>query len=148
MKSKKSWERTNNRKESGGFFALPASVLASSNFIRLTAKGVKLLVDMGAQYKGSNNGDLCATWSMMEKRGWKSRSTLHEALNELLHYGFIIKTKQGGQHAPSLYAITWKKIDECGGKLEIKPTTAPLALWISEKQPYIKASSNKYRNSI
>jgi len=31
--------------------------------------------DLGRQYNGKNNGDLCATWSMMAKRGWSSRST-------------------------------------------------------------------------
>ena len=24
---------------------------------------------------------------------------------------------------PNLYAITWQPIDECGGKLDVKPTT-------------------------
>jgi hypothetical protein len=135
----------------GGFISIPHSVMASNNFIKLSSNGVKLLVDLGFQFRGNNNGDLCATWSMMEKRGWKSRSTLHKSLNELLHYRFIVKTRQGGQHAASLYALTWKKIDECGGKLEMRPTEAPLAYWMVEQpmfDPHESRKRNSYREHI
>lgn len=143
----KQLQRSKNRSGEGGFFAIPHSVTASSNFIKLSAHGVKLLIDLGGQYRGKNNGDLCATWSLMKKRGWKSRSTLNKALNELLHYRFIVKTRQGGQHAASLYALTWKNIDECGGKLEINSTSAPLGYWMVEKSLFDPKQINKKRNS-
>ena len=144
--SRTNWEKSNNRKSSGRFLALPASVLNCANFIKLSAYGVKLIVDLGEQYNGKNNGDLCATWSLMVKKGWKSRSTLNHSLNELMHYRFIVKTRQGGQHAPSLYGLTWQKIDQCGGKLDIKPTEAPLGWWMVEQPRYVSAT-NKSRNT-
>ena len=118
-----------SRREGGTYFALPHVVMDSSNYLRLSAKSVKLLNDLGRQYNGKNNGDLCATWSMMKKRGWASASTSHEALKELLHYGLIIKSRQGGRHSPTLYAMTWHAIDECKGKLDVPETNIPSGEW-------------------
>jgi hypothetical protein len=95
----------------------------------LSSHAIKLLNDLGLQYNGKNNGDLCATWSIMEMRGWKSSSTLYKAINELLGHGFICKSRQGGRHKPTLYALTWNNINECKGKLDISPTDGPLGTW-------------------
>lgn len=133
-------QKIKGRKESGLYFGLPHAVMDSHNYLQLSAHAVKLLNDLGRQYRGYNNGDLCATWSMMEKRGWKSRSTLFKALKDLLYYGLIIKSKQGGKHAPSLYAVTWKPIDDCKGKLDIKETIIPTGDWKVDK-PNIKIKS-------
>ncbi len=91
------------RRESGAFIALPCAVLDHPNFIRLTPKSVKLLMDMLAQIRLKrggpvNNGDLAIAWSMMEPRNWKSKRSLYEARDELIHYGFIMITRQGGKH--------------------------------------------------
>lgn len=99
-------------KVGGRFLALPHAVINSGNFIALSAKAVKLLMDIGVQYAGGNNGDLQATWSYMKTRGWKSRDTLNAALQELLHYGFIEKTRQGYMNVCSLFALTWRPIDD------------------------------------
>lgn len=123
------FNRNNNRRKQGQYFALPHAVMASTNYIKLSAHAVKLLTDLGLQYNGKNNGDLCATWSMMKMRGWKSSSTLYKAINELIGYGFICKSRQGGRHKPNLYALTWNNIDDCKGKLDISPTIAPLGTW-------------------
>jgi len=125
--------RDNNRKEFGNFFALPHRVMASKNYVRLSSHAIRLLNELGLQYYGKNNGDLCATWSMMEKRGWRSRSTLYKAINELSYYGFICKSRFGGRHKATLYALTWNKVDECNGKLDIPATVAPLGGWMEEK---------------
>jgi len=61
--------------------------------------------------------------------GWRSNDQLRKALGELLREGWIIITRHGGRHMASLYAVTFLQIDECGGKLDVKPTTAPLHLW-------------------
>lgn len=129
----KSWERNNNRKKKGQYFGLPHAVMTSQNYIRLSSHAVRLLNDLGLQYNGKNNGDLCATWSMMKKRGWKSTSTLYKAVKELIHYGFICISRQGGRNKPTLYAITWNNVDDCKGKLDIKPTITPLGYWRDEK---------------
>ena len=132
----KQWDRNNNRRAKGQYFGLPHAVMASSNYVKLSAHAVKLLNDLGLQFNGKNNGDLCATWSIMKKRGWKSSSTLHKAVKELTYYGFIVKSRQGGRHKPTLYAFTWNSVDECKGKLDINSTNTPLGYWREEKTDF------------
>jgi len=116
-----------------GHFSLPAALLALDDFKRLSCRATKLLIDLGAQYTGYNNGDLSITRSMMVDRGWTSNDQLMKAKTELLDRNLIIETKVGGlRMGPSLYAFTWQPIQECGGKLDVGPTTtAPRSL--SEK---------------
>ena len=108
---------------------MPHEVLNSKAYPSLTPAAVKLLLDLGAQYRGTNNGDLCAAWTVMAKRGWRSKATLTRALRELEGKGFICKTRQGGRHRASLYAVTWRPIDECGGKLEVRATRTAPGYW-------------------
>ncbi|MGN6728468.1 MAG: hypothetical protein ACTHJG_01400 [Rhodanobacteraceae bacterium] len=104
----------------------------------MPTRAVKLLCDLGAQYRGNNNGDLSAAWRIMQPRGWKSRATLDEAEKDLVRAGMIELTRQGGLNRCNLYALTWHAIDECGGKLDVPPTRVPSGLWrrahFSEKQ--------------
>ena len=129
-------ERFKGRRESGSFLALPHDCLNHENFINLSPHSVKLLVDLSSQYKGSNNGDLCLTWSMMEKRGWRSQSTLDKCRRELLHFGWIELTRQGGRNQASLYAITWRSVDECKGKLDLKETKVASGKWKTPKSDF------------
>ena len=128
------------RADSGGYLKLPHAVLASPSYRMLSAHAVKLLCDLGSQFKGGNNGDLCATWSLMHARGWKSRDTLGKALAELLHYGMIEQTRQGGLHRCSLYALTWHAIDECKGKLDCAATRVPSGKWHQPCEPTPRAT--------
>jgi hypothetical protein len=49
---------------------------------------------------------------------------------ELLHYGWILLTRRGGlNRTPNLYAVTFKSIDECAGKLEVGATTVSPGNW-------------------
>ncbi len=127
--------KTTGRRESGRFIAIPLNILQSQQYVALSSSCVKLLIDLFAQFNGRNNGDLCATWTLMEKRGWRSRDTLGRAIKDLLGSGFIMKTRQGekghenGHRKPTLYAVTWLGIDECGGKLDVRPSPVPLNLW-------------------
>ena len=127
------------RADSGGYLKLPHAVLASPSYRMLSAHAVKLLCDLGSQFKGGNNGDLCATWSLMHARGWKSRDTLGKALAELLHYGMIEQTRQGGLHRCSLYALTWHAIDECKGKLDCPATRVASGKWHQPSAPLARA---------
>lgn len=107
-----------------GFLHLHRTMLETQDFISLKGNSIKLLIDLGYQYNGYNNGDLCASLSVMRKRGWNSNQQLAKALKELLERNLIVQTKQGGLNlGPNLYAITWQPIDECGGKLDANPTT-------------------------
>ena len=132
--------RVTGRSESGRVLALPAVLLESAEYARLSAWGVKFLIDLASQYKGNNNGDLCAAWSLMKQRGWRSRETLDRAKKHVLDAGFIIITRQGqrgrtgGSRFPTLYAITWRGIDDCDGKLDVPSNPVPLNLWKSDSK--------------
>lgn len=127
-KKKKNW-LSPERREPGGFAALPHCLLESQVYIGLSAHAVKLLNDLLAQFKGFNNGDLCLAWTIMAKRGWKSRDTLNKARLELLDTELILVSRYGDRKRPNLYALTFFAIDECGGKLDIKATEKPVSTW-------------------
>jgi hypothetical protein len=117
-----SYGRPRNRSRSrvdGPFLALPHYYFRTPEFAALSGRAVKLLLEIGLQYTGSNNGDLAATHSMMRLRGFKSADQLRKARDELVNTGWIMVTRQGGRHAPSLYALTFHNIDRCKAKLDI-----------------------------
>ena len=111
------------------FFQIPYDVLDSQKYIALSYKAKALLNDLGHQYYGTNNGDLTTAWRIMQNRGWKSKPTLFAAMRELEDARFILRTRQGGKNKANLFAITWRNIDYCGGKLDIRPTKTPLHCW-------------------
>lgn len=123
--------RNIGRKGIGSFLQLPKDVLHSEAYRSLNGWQVKLLVDIASQFNGKNNGDLCAAFSVMEDRGWNSKTTLTRSLKALLDSGLIEMTRQGGRNQCSLFAVTWRPIDECSGKLEVKPTNGPSARYLN-----------------
>lgn len=127
-------DKLKGRTYTGRFFGIPAAVLDSDNYKAMSFKARALLLDLGSQYRGHNNGDLAAAWSIMKRRGWKSKDTLQRALRELLEAGMIEQTRWGGLHCCSLYGVTWLAIDECGGKLDVTATTFGSGLW--HKKPF------------
>lgn len=129
-----------SRRNTGWFFRLPVDVLDCPAYIGLSFKARALLNDLGAQFRGNNNGDLAAPWSLMKRRGWKSKDTLRRALLELLAAGLIALTRQGSLHCPTLYAFTWLPINECGGKLDVKPNPVPSNAWRQQKQALVMAA--------
>jgi hypothetical protein len=109
-----------------GYLHLHTPLLNCADFIALSGVQTKLLVDIASQYNGYNNGDLCASLSVLKKRRWNSNDTITNALKVLIARNLIIQTKQGGLGiGPSLYAITWQPINDCKGKLDVKATTNP-----------------------
>lgn len=111
------------------FAGIPRAVIEHPDYQSLHGNAVKLLVDLAYQYRGKNNGDLTASWSVLKRRGWSSQTTLAKALKQLLGANLITCTRQGkfmnpGGY-PTLYALNWQPIDECGGKLDVDPTTTP-----------------------
>ena len=107
-----------------GHFTYPDCILNHTNYINLSHAAKSLLTDIGAQYNGRNNGDLQCSRRVMASRGWTSNDTRERALKELIAAELIVLTKQGGRGiGPNLYAITWQRIHECGGKHDLKPTT-------------------------
>lgn len=111
----------------------------SEDYKNLSGNAVKLLLALSYQYRGNNNGDLTAAFSVMqEKFGFTARGVVKRAIGQLQDANLIIQTRTskflnpGGQCA--LYALTWLPIDECKGKrLEAKPTITPLRKFSIER---------------
>lgn len=113
-----------------GFSMLIHAYFQSAEYAELSPRAVKLLIDIYSQFRGENNGDLCATLSVMKKVGWKSNDQLQKALAELLATGWITMTRRGGRQKASLYALTTLGIDK-SPKLDchIRPSPTPLHRW-------------------
>jgi len=101
----------------------------SEEYAALSPRALKAMIDLLVQFRGANNGDLCAAWSLMRKLGWTSKDQLAKALTELKERGWIIVSRQGGRRIPTLYALTILRVDPCNGKLDIAATRTPLHLW-------------------
>jgi hypothetical protein len=146
--------KAKGRSESGQFAALPHRCLAHENYTRLSSRAIRLLVDMAYQYNGSNNGDLTAAPSILQKRGWRSKETIRLAILELLHFGWITLTRQGGlNRIANLYAVTFNSIDECGGKLDVQSSRTPSGEWKQqvgewEKPPKWKAIDERRKEKL
>ena len=117
------------RSANGSYVQLPHSVFLCEAYTTLSAHAVKLLVDLFIQFNGKNNGDYDVAWKKMQNRGWSSKTLLYRAIRELEDTGWIIKTREGGKHKCSLYAITWLPVNECDGKLDISPTRVAAGTW-------------------
>ena len=118
--------RNKGRMMTDSFVRIPHHVINHEHFRSLSPRATKLLIDLLAQYRGYNNGDLCAPLSLMRERGWNSSDQLFKAKKELVEKGLIRVSRQGGLNKCNLYALTWFSIDECDGKLDIASTiTAP-----------------------
>jgi len=143
------------KRGSGQFTSIRTDVLRSEAWANTSSWGTRLIMDLAAQYRGNNNGDLCMAWSVMKKRGWKSKDTLNRAKKELLSKKWIEVTRQGARKVASLYALTFWAIDQCSGKLDphICPRNKPKDTWkIGNTPPNIseeraKEKSRKIKNS-
>ena len=103
-------------RDSGGFIALPWSVLDCEAFLNLSPHAKALLLNIARQFVRDNNGRLLASMSHMRKQGWTSNAMLTKAKRELLEGGFIYETVKG--HRPnkaSWYALTWQTLDNLDG---------------------------------
>jgi hypothetical protein len=129
----------------GMAFIIPLACLRHENLIRLSPKGCKLLLTLGRQYSGFNNGYLCVTPKVLLNQGWSSASTIWEAVAECEHYGLIEKTQQGGRNKPSYYALTWRTINKIENRmpLDVGPTLKPSNDWLKSKPPFQKPTRKK-----
>ena len=134
--------KTTGKGAKGSFTMLPHHVTKSQEYAALSASAVKLIVDMLNQYHGAQNGDLSPSWTLMQKHGWKSKATLAKAIKELETAGFIIKTRQGGRHKASLFAVTWKPVDKCDGKHDYPASNVPLNSWRRVAPPLLSHGKN------
>lgn len=108
--------------------ALPHVLLESESFIGLSGAATRLLLQVAAQYNGTNNGALSASYKVLKEKGFRSKRGISDALDELQEAGLLIKTREGrfNPRVTALYAITWRSIDECPGmNLAQGPTNSP-----------------------
>jgi hypothetical protein len=141
--------RRQKGRTSGGFIILPHSILRSPEFGGLTAKAVKLLIELAGLYNGSNNGNLSCAYSVLKERGWRSAGTLAAAILELRTVGFLLTTRHGGKHRCSLYAITWWAIDDCKGKgLELPPENVPRNTWKNTNGSRLSDQSSRISDQL
>ena len=104
--------RHKGRQYTESFTGIVHSVFESPAFTALSPHACKLLLELAGQYRGKNNGNLTVAWSVVSKRGWRSRSTLWRCKAELIKAGFVYVTRKG--HMPStceLLALTWFPLD-------------------------------------
>jgi hypothetical protein len=147
MKVTKKRQKEKGRKESGPFTAIPHAVQDCPNWKLCSGTSIKLLCELARQFNGRNNGDLCAAMSVLRNKGWRSPDTLSRSLKELLHFGFITLTRQGGLNRANLYALTWKPIDECEGKLDCGPTAVASGDWKVAKTRFKPQGKNASPNT-
>ena len=123
------------------FVLFYTDMLQQPNFCRLSSRATKVLMNVAASYTGHNNGDLAVTLKVMALSGWTSNDQLRKALAELLHYGFLVKTRQGGRNQCSLYALGWHPIDHCRGKHDAPETRISPNHWKHEFESFDYAKS-------
>ncbi len=103
-------------RDSGGFVALPWSVLDSPAYADLSHPARSLLWEIARQFVRDNNGRLLASREHLAARGWRSADVIQRAKEALLAAGFIYETVKG--HRPnkaSWYAVTWRALDKLPG---------------------------------
>lgn len=127
------------RADSGRFARFPHSCWKHPNYTALSIGAKALLHELNGQYNGSNNGDLSVAWGVVKDRGIGSEKTVRRARDELEYAGWIVLTRQGGRHAPNLYALTFHAIDYCDGKLDMMATQQGLGFWKEGHNPRLSA---------
>lgn len=123
-----------NTKYNEPFVGIVRSAFEAPAFCDLSPHACKLLLELMQQYRGNNNGDLTVAWSVVEKRGWRSRTTLWRCKAELIKAGFVYITRKG--HMPStceLLALTWFPLD-------VSRKFDPEALACFKPKAYLKSS--------
>ena len=113
--------RGNGRKgdsgrDSGGFAAVPWSVLDSPAYARLSHPAKALLMEFARQFVRDNNGRLLCSMAHLGPRGWRSNDVITRAARELVAAGFVHQTVQGQRpNKASWYAVTWRSLDRHPG---------------------------------
>jgi hypothetical protein len=108
--------KTDAGRDTGGFVALPWSVLDCPAYACLSHPARALLFEFARQFVRDNNGRMLASAAYLGKRGWKSTDVITRAKRELLAAGFIFETVKGQRpNKASWYAVTWRTLDKLPG---------------------------------
>lgn len=119
----KSFKGNKEKRDGGGFVALPFVVIDSPSYQGLGFAARALLIDIARQHTGSNNGRLVACAKAMRPRGWNSNGTVSRALKELQASGLLIQTRLGMKpNRAAWFALGWQSLDVTSG-IDIDPRT-------------------------
>ena len=103
-------------RDSGGFVALPWSVLDCVGYARLSHPARSMLMEFARQFVRDNNGRLLASRKYLGPRRWRSTDVIKRAKDELIAAGFIFETVIGQlPNKASWYAVTWRDLDRIAG---------------------------------
>jgi len=82
---------------------------------------------------GKNNGHLTSTATNLKRHGFHSKDSIAKGLQQLIDFGYIVRTRKNVFKAPARYAITWLPIDEAeagyGYDSGVVPGDEALDLW-------------------
>ena len=96
---------------SGGYAAIPWTVLDSNSFKGASEKAKALLFALMRQHTGNNNGHLHLAKKWLYNHGWTCHENNSKARKELIERGLIVQTKWGGLNiGADLFALTWYDI--------------------------------------
>jgi hypothetical protein len=107
----------------GAWLPVGLDFLRSRACAELSSLGAKLLLDVMSMLgpNATRNGDISLAPKVMAVRGWASRSSLAAAVQELLQFGLLVRTKQGTREDCSLYACALYPLDCDLSKLDVRP---------------------------
>ncbi|MFY9261856.1 MAG: hypothetical protein WAO71_15295 [Gallionella sp.] len=141
--SRNRYKNAKDKRDGETHIGLPHCVLNGSAYLSLNSHARMLLLDLAAQYRGDNNGDLCAAWKVMHPRGWKSEATLNKAKQDLIASELVVETRKGARpNKCSLFALTFYALDDCGGKLDITAKSFPRGAYLLKDRPPVIISRN------
>ena len=107
-----SGRKVDRGRDSGGFVALPWSVLDCVAYSNLAHPARTLLLEFARQFVRDNNGRLLCSMNYLRKRGWRSADVVTRAKRDLLEAGFIFETVKGRlPNRAAWYAVTWRALD-------------------------------------
>jgi hypothetical protein len=123
---------------------LPLEVAQSGNYQALPDWAARVLFALLLSYHGRNNGCLGLTFPQAKTLGVSSQWKLYSGLHVLMLADLIICTRQGrlvaGKKLPSLYALTWKGIDQPQESVSfdgsISPCPLPSNSWARWSRPH------------
>lgn len=147
-----SLERAKGRKSGKRVFVVPHDLVQLDTWASLSPSAKVLWLEIGLQFmpeskdgkRPGNNGWLaCPYRYLIEQRGFKSRSTIKECLEELEHFGFIETTFPGAFPKESArYALTHLDIDQHPDN-RVMARKAPRTYLKHDGTPFAKRSRKK-----
>lgn len=127
----------------GTYSPWPHACAKHPNYLARSIAAKALLSHFLGEFRGFNNGDLSCAWKTMKARGWRSRTTVEKARDELERTGWIVRTRQGFRNRCNLYALTIFAIDDTRGKADVAPTRSPLGFWKDGRNPWLEQSKSE-----